>query len=70
MPMLTYRFVYSGGWPAHMTTTQYEAACVVANRFNMTHTVEVDRMFGGDGAIIINTGTMRIVVEPDGHTHS
>jgi hypothetical protein len=42
----------------------------VAERWNLTDTVEVQPMFGGNGAVIVNVGSMWLAVEPDGYTHS
>lgn len=68
--MPTYRFVWPTGYAAHMTVPQYNKACDIAQRFNMTHTVEVQPVFGMDDAIGINTGTMFIAVLSDGSSHS
>jgi hypothetical protein len=68
--MPTYRFVWPTGYAAHMTVPQYERACVIAERFDMTHTVTVEPVFGMTDAIAINTGSMYIAVLPDGSSHS
>ena len=67
---MVYRFVYPTGWSAKVTPAQYDSLVKVADRFGMTSTVEVSPMFGGDGAVILNTGTMFLAVETDGYTHS
>jgi hypothetical protein len=53
-----------------MTVPQYETACNIAERFGMTHTVEVRPVFGVKGAFGIDTGTMYIAVLSDGSSHS
>lgn len=66
--MHTYRFVEGHSkWPFHMTTAQYEAACTVAHRFGLTHTVEVEPLFGAPDTAVINTGKLTFAVEPDGY---
>ena len=68
--MPTYRFIWGSGYAAHMTVPQFDKACAIAERFNMPHTITVASPFGMDDAIAINTGTMYIVVMPDGSSHS
>ena len=65
-----YRFVWPTGWTASLTPAQFEALTGVAKRWNLTHTVEVQPMFGGDGAVVVNVGTMHLAVEADGYVHS
>ena len=65
-----YRFVYATGWPAALTPAQFDALNGVAKRWNLTNTVEVQPMFGGDGAVVVNVGTMYLAVETDGYVHS
>lgn len=67
---MTYRFVWPNSDPAVLPTTQHDALVAVANRWQMTGTVTVQPLFGGDGAVIVNVGSMFLVVEPDGYTHS
>lgn len=67
---MTYQFVYPTGETAPLTPEQHTAMVKVADRWQMTHTVEVSPMFGGDGAVVVNVGTMWLAVEPDGYTHS
>ena len=69
-PPVTYRFIYPTGETAALTFDQHIALEKVAQRWDMTNTVEVSPMFGGDGAVIVNVGTMWLAVEPDGCTHS
>jgi hypothetical protein len=65
-----YRFVWPTGWTASLTPAQFEALTGVAKRWNLTHTVEVQPMFGGGGAVVVNVGSMHLAVETDGHVHS
>jgi hypothetical protein len=65
-----YRFVLPTGWSAPLTAEQFASLTAVAERWNLTHTVEVQPMFGGDGAVIVNVGTMYLAVETDGYVHS
>ena len=67
---MSYRFVYPTGVAAALTPEQHTAMVKVADRWQMTGTVEVSPMFGGDGAIVVNVGTMWLAVERDGYTHS
>jgi len=67
---MNYRFAYPTGDTAALTVAQTEALAGVATRWNLTQTVEVQPMFGGDGAVIVNVGSMWLVVETDGYTHS
>jgi hypothetical protein len=67
---MTYQFVYPTGETAPLTSEQYTAMVKVADRWEMTPTVEVLPMFGGNGAIVVNVGSMWLAVEPDGYTHS
>jgi hypothetical protein len=67
---MTYRFVWPNGGTATVTAAQTAALVAVADRWQMTATVEIQPMFGGDGAVIVNVGSMWLVVEPDGYTHS
>jgi hypothetical protein len=53
-----------------MTVPQFETACVIAEQWGMTHTVTVEPVFGVKDAIAIQTGSMTIVVLPDGSSHS
>lgn len=68
--MTTYRFVWPTGYAAHMTVPQYEKACQIAESFGLTHTIEVQPIFGVKDAVGIDTGTMFIAVLPDGSSHS
>ena len=63
-------FVYPNGDAATLTAPQRIALENVAERWNLTDTVEVSPMFGGDGAVIVNVGTMWLAVESDGYMHS
>ena len=65
-----YRFVLPTGWTAPLTPAQFDALNGVAKRWNLTHTVEVQPMLFGDGAVVVNVGTMYLAVETDGHVHS
>ncbi len=65
-----YRFVLPTGWVAQLTPAQFDALTDVAKRWNLTNTVEVSPMFGGEGAVVVNVGTMYLAVETDGHVHS
>ena len=65
-----YRFVYPTGWSASLTPEQFDALTAVAKRWNLTPTVEVSPMFFGDGAVVVNVGTMHLAVEADGYVHS
>lgn len=67
---MNYRFVYPNSDTATLTAPQTTALISVADRWQMTGTVEVQPLFGGDGAVIVNVGSMWLVVETDGHTHS
>jgi hypothetical protein len=67
---MTYRFVYPTYETATLTPEQHTALVKVADRWQMTGTVEVSPMLGGDGAIVVNVGSMWLAVEPDGYTHS
>lgn len=67
---MTYQFVHPTGETAPLTPEQHAAMVKVADRWQMTRTVEVSPMFGGNGAIVVNVGTMWLAVEPDGYTHS
>jgi len=67
---MTYRFVYPTRELATLTEEQHTALVKVADRWQMTGTVEVSPMFGGDGAVIVNVGAMWLAVETDGYTHS
>jgi hypothetical protein len=65
-----YRFIYPSGDTATLTPEQITALATVANRWNLTNTVEVSPMFGGDGAVVVDVGTMWLAIETDGYTHS
>lgn len=65
-----YRFVLPTGWTAPLTPAQFDALTDVAKKWNLTNTVEVSPMFGGEGAVVVNVGTMYLAVETDGHVHS
>lgn len=67
--LLMYKFVWGSGYSAHMTTDQYESACRVAERHELSSTVTVHPMFGCKG-IMINTGAMWIGIEEDGYAHT
>ena len=70
MPLLAYRFQWDNGYSAHMTVPQYEQACYIARQWNMGQTVTVQPVFMQKDAVGIDTGTMFIVVLPDGSSHS
>ena len=55
---------------ATLTPAQVTALDKVHARWNLTDTVEVSPMFGGEGAVIVNVGPMWLAIEPDGYTHS
>ena len=67
---MNYRFVYPTGDVAQLAAPQLDSLKDVATRWNLTQTVEVQPMFGGDGAVLVNVGSMWLAVETDGHTHS
>jgi hypothetical protein len=68
MPM--YKFLWVNGWTAgnSMTVPQYEAACKVAQRFNLDSPITVHS--GSDECIMIEAGGMWLGIERDGYTHS
>jgi len=68
--MPTYRFVWGSGYAAHMTVEQYDKACLIAKQWDLPHTVTVQPVFMMKDAIAIQTGSMTIVVLPDGSSHS
>lgn len=69
--MRVYRFVWPTGYSAHMTVPQYEKACMIAEQYGLTHTVEVQLVFGSDGKeIMMNVGEFWIAVLPDGSSHT
>jgi hypothetical protein len=63
-------FMYPNGEPATLTPEQTTALHRVAERWNLTNTVEVFPMLFGNGAVVVNVGTMWLAIETDGHTHS
>jgi len=65
-----HKFVYPSGESATLTPEQTSALTSVASRWNLTNTVEVSPMFGGDGAVIVDVGSMYLAVETDGYVHS
>ena len=65
-----FSFVYPNGDVATLPAPQQTALEKVAERWNLTNTVEVSPMFGGNGAVVVNVGTMWLAVETDGYTHS
>ena len=65
-----YRFVYPTGWTASLTPAQFEALNGIAKQWNLTPTVEVQPMFRGDGAVVVNAGSVYLAVETDGYVHS
>lgn len=67
---MPFQFVYPTGDVATLTDAQQVSLNHVAQRWNLTHTVEVQPMFGGDGAVVVNVGTMWLAVESDGYVHS
>jgi hypothetical protein len=69
---MVYKFVWPSGWTAgnSMTVEQYEAACKVAQRFELTSPVTVHPTFGNDGSIMIQVPNMWLGIEKDGYTHS
>lgn len=68
--MQVYRFVWPTGYSAHMTVPQYEKACMIAEQYGLTHTVEVQPVFGFPDEIMINVGNFWIAVLPDGSSHT
>jgi hypothetical protein len=67
---MSYRFLYPTGDAATLTPAQHTAMVKVADRWQMGSPVEVSPMLGGDGAVMVNVGSMWLGVEPDGYTHS
>jgi hypothetical protein len=65
-----YTFTFPNGDAATLTPAQIAALRAVAERWNLTERVEVSPMFGGDGAIVVNVGSMWLAIETDGYTHS
>jgi hypothetical protein len=65
-----YKFLWANGWTAgnSMTVPQYEAACKVAQRFNLDSPITVHS--GSDDCIMIEAGGMWLGIERDGYTHS
>jgi hypothetical protein len=63
-------FTFPNGEPATLTSEQTTALHRVAERWNLTNPAEVSPMFGGDGAVVVNVGTMWLAIETDGYTHS
>lgn len=68
--MPTYRFVWPAGYSAHMTVPQYERACIIAQQFELPHTVTVFPISFDSEAVGIKTPNLFIVVFPDGSSHS
>jgi hypothetical protein len=64
------RYVYPTGEEATLTDAQLKALDLVATRWDLPTTVEVSPMFGGNGAVVVNVGSMWLAVETDGYTHS
>jgi len=64
------RYVYPTGEDATLTDAQLKALDCIATRWDLPTTVEVSPMFGGNGAVIVNVGSMWLAVESDGYTHS
>lgn len=67
---MQFQFHYRTGTVADLTPAQHAKASDIAQRFNMTSSVEVARVFGLPGAIAMDTGTMFITILPDGSSHS
>ena len=68
--MPTYRFVWPTHYACHMTVPQYDRACEIARDFNLPHNVVVQPVFMLNDAVMIDVGSMKIVVLPDGSSHS
>jgi len=68
--MSIFKFVWREGYSAHMTVPQYDKACMIAEQWNLPHTVIVHPVFGIKDAVGIHTGSMYIAVLPDGSSHS
>ena len=68
--MAVYKFQWPNGWTAGnaMTVPQYEAACKVAQRFDLDSPVTVHS--GSGDCIMIEAGGMWLGIERDGYTHS
>jgi hypothetical protein len=60
----------SGGDADSLSVPQREKINEIRIRHGLTDTVEVSPCFGGDGAVMLNTGTMWIGIEIDGYAHT
>ena len=70
MSTMTYRFVWPNSDEAKLTEAQITALVRIADRYGMCGTVEVSPIFGGNGAVFVDTGSMLIGVETDGYAHT
>lgn len=67
---MVYKFIYPSCDPAVLTEEQRDTLTEIADLYGMTGTVEVSPIFGGDGAVFVDTGTLLIGVETDGYAHT
>ena len=67
---MTYKFIYPNCDPAVLTEVQRVTLTRIADQYGMPGTVEVSPIFGGDGAVFVDTGTLLIGVETDGYAHT
>lgn len=74
--MLVYRFIYPSGYSAHMSVPQYESACRVALKYQLSNTVVVEPAMTtaphaqeehiGLMMKVVPADIFRIIVYPDG----
>jgi len=53
-----------------LTPEQMASIVRIHGKHNLVDTVEISPCFGGDGAVMLNTGTMWIGIESDGYAHT
>jgi hypothetical protein len=70
LPMLTYKFIWSTGYSAHMTLPQYEAMCMIAHQYDLPSTCYVHPGPVGSKTIMIKAEGLWIGVEEDGWRHT
>jgi hypothetical protein len=72
MNRLEIGIVWPDGSPAvgGVSGAQRTALGNVAERWNLGNVVTIHPMFGGDGCVLVNVGSLWLGVETDGYTHS
>ena len=64
------RYVYPNGIPVELPAAQFNSVVAQANRWGMRNPVTVHPYVGVKGPVLLDVGSMVLVIEDNGHCHT